>query len=188
MMSIACDPALIACQVSRLVDINGSWSWNGFFSTIIATLIGAAFSLAGVWLTFRLQRRHRDEEVLTDSIAAALKRIADYASGMRSHQDQQDRVAEDRGDYFKRTGEAVFYPPDDLNVSMALDIARMRARGDNQRALTQFVHTYGQIGTTTDIRRRLDMLEELSAVLARWRSGVLSSAEVSTSLEQIRTP
>lgn len=81
-MNPTCDPVLIACQISHLPERLDGWDWNGFASTLIATLVGALLGLVGVWLGFRWQRNQRYNEILDDCIVRVLEQIAVHATAL----------------------------------------------------------------------------------------------------------
>lgn len=179
------NPDLITCQVSRLVDGSGAWDWNEFVSTIIATVVGGAISLVGVWWALRWQLVHRYGEVLDDSIARVLQEIAAYATAVERSLRQQEAVEfyAARGlDFFAKTGEDPREEPTDFALSITLDVAQMRARGDDQDLLTAAIRVSDGARHSSSLRRRTQVLGLIGGALSRWRSGIWSSAEARASL------
>jgi len=74
---MTCDPDLVACQISRLVDFAYSWDWNAFTSTLIATVIGAFVGLTAVWVGFRLQRKAHYRDQLEENVLSVEALIRD---------------------------------------------------------------------------------------------------------------
>lgn len=129
---MSCNPELVSCQLSRLADDAGAWNWNGFISTVIATIVGSILGLFGVWVTLRSQKIRRYQEALDESLERVLQEIASYEAAGRSKLDQEQAIREyeRRGlDFFARTGTLPKEEPSYLMLSIAFDIAQMRARG-----------------------------------------------------------
>lgn len=187
---MSCDLSLAACQLSRTVDAaGGGWDWNAFLSTVIATLIGGVLGVLGVWLSFRWQRKHRYREVLDDCIVKVLEQIALHATELRRLQRQREFVdyyERKNLDYFARTGEAALDEPADFTMSITLDIAQMRARGEDQQIVTDAIRAHDQIRGMTDILERLQMLGVLGGALARWRSAIWTPQRARESLARVR--
>ncbi|MCI2957194.1 hypothetical protein MN032_05775 [Agromyces atrinae] len=182
-----CNPALIACQLDRLVESSGDWDWNGFFSTLIATLVGAGIGIVAVWLSFHWQSKHRYVEVLDESVIRVLEQIAAFAKELQAYQEQRDLVDEYKAsgsNFFARTGDKPLSNPPHFSLSIALDTAQIRARGIDQEIVSAAIraHEYG-IGATA--KQKLAIIGLVGGALSRWRAGIWSTEDVSRSLERI---
>lgn len=185
---MSCNPALVACQISRLVDASSGWDWNGFVSTLIASVVGALVGVGGVYFGFWLQRRQRYSDAIDGCVVEVLAQIAVYASQLRAYEAQQENMSEYKSvgvSYFDRTGEAVIRRPDDFPMSISLDIAQMRARGKDRAILTDAIRAHNNIRHLTDIGLLVQMLGLLGGALSRWRSEIWGVEEVRSSLARI---
>jgi hypothetical protein len=183
-----CDPFRISCQLSQLVAAQSGWDWNSFATTLVATLIGGALGVFGVWLGFRWQSKHRYREVLDDCLVKVLEQIAAHATILHAVNRQDDVKADyERAgvDYYERTGESPVYQPADFSMSITLDIAQMRARGEDQSILSDAIRAHDHIRTIRSIPDRLGKLGLLGGALSRWRSGIWSAQRVRDSLARI---
>lgn len=186
----ACDPQLIACQISTVTEAIGSWNWNSFLATAAATAIGGLLGLFGVWVGFRLQRRDRYQESLNDCVAKVLDEIGSHAAVLRVVSREQDFVKEyDRANvpYLDRFPDAAqrLHEPDDLALSMTLEIAKMRARGADQAFLIDALRAHDELRRVADIGLRLQLLGRLGAALADWRAELRPIEDIRRSLQKI---
>lgn len=184
-----CTPELIACQISTVTEAIGSWNWNSFIATVIATAIGGLIGLAGVWVGFLLQRRHQYREALNDCVAKVLDQIGAHASALRVVIQELEAIREyDRArvDYLARYPEAAerLREPDDLALSMTMEIAKMRARGEDQLVLIEALRALDEI-RVAEVGLRLQLLGHLGGALADWRSGLRPVDEIRRSLGRI---
>lgn len=180
-----CDPAYVACQVSRLVDALSGWDWNTFVSTLIATLFGGVISLVGVWWGLRWQRRNQYNAAVDEAVVRFLHEVADYAAAGNRYLDQQGMIKDYERlglSYFTRTGEDPIEEPKDFSMSIVLEIAQMRARGVDQDLMSEAIRAYDQARENLSIRDRMRALSLIGAALSRWRSGIWPLHEARASL------
>lgn len=173
-----------------MADAISSWNWNSFFSTLWATFLGGAISVGGVFLGFKLERRERYRTAIDESVAKVLGEIAAHAAALRIALREQELVEEyARGGlhYFDRYPDAAYRAqvPDDFALSMAIEVARMRARRSDQDTLDAAVRSYSAIHAADNLKLRLDLLGRLGGGLADWRAGLRPVAQVRASFARI---
>lgn len=172
---MSCDPARVACQLDRLIDASGGWDWNAFLATLFATLTGAVLGLITVYVAYRLQRGQRYDEVLDDCIVKVLEQISERAEALTAYKSEKE-AAKVREFEKRRHGEirsAFEIPiprPTDFALPIALEIARMRARGGDQKLLKEAVATYKEFGHYAAPEMQVQWLGTLAGALSSWRS------------------
>lgn len=177
-----CDPDLIACQISTVTEAIGSWNWNSFVSTVIATAIGGLIGLAGVWWGFRLQRSHRYREVLDDSVVEAIDALATYARGASEYHEKflRHKAALIAGGIVVSTPSE----PDPTTVSIRLTVVEMRARDADQDLVSEAIRSFDQICEMLDFQTRAGRCGVLAGALSRWRSGIWDEEQVRGSVRR----
>lgn len=180
-----CDPDLIACQISTVAYAIGSWNWNSFFSTVIATAIGGLIGLVGVWWGFRLQRAHRYEEVLNDSIVEAIDSLVVYAEQAIEHEEKhfEYMIAE-----IGSTGAPKPVRPNVLTATVRLAVVRMRARGADQDLVSDAIESFHQIIDMPSFVTQGERAANLAEKLSEWRSGTPDAKQVRKEIRGLGLP
>lgn len=176
-----CDPDLIACQISHVVYAIGSWNWNSFFSTVIATAIGGVIGLAGVWWGFRLQRAHRYEEVLNDSIVEAIDSLVTYS-------EQAIEYHEKYINYMAAVSPIALRKPVKPGVmtpTVRLAVVRMRARGADQKLVSDAISSFEQIIKMPSFTAQGVAAAQVAQKLSEWRSGTTDVKQVRKSFQNL---
>ncbi|ROR75994.1 hypothetical protein SAMN06295974_3860 [Plantibacter flavus] len=175
-----CDPDLIACQISTVTEAIGSWNWNSFFATLIATGLGGALGVLGIWLGFRWQRRQQYTLTLDDAVVAILQHLPSQATEIkRAHNAKIDHFV-NMASHTSPQEE----PPeaDHLTMMMLLEVAQVRARRGDQEIMLDALRSYDQIRGSLDSKRQMQALGVLGGALSRWRSDIWTAEEVRASI------
>lgn len=88
-----CDRMRVSCAIDRLTDTLSGPDWPTFFTTLLATLVGAGISALVTWAIFRSERKDRDRSAMQvavtrviDEIAQLIAQLQAFHVGMESWQ------------------------------------------------------------------------------------------------------
>ncbi|ROR75992.1 hypothetical protein SAMN06295974_3862 [Plantibacter flavus] len=174
-----CNPELIACQISTVTEAIGSWNWNSFFATVIATTIGGVIGLAAVWLGFWLQERRRYRERLDGHVIGILEQFLNH------HELVFTRYAS-RNEGGMRGKLGVASRSAFAEIDSRLQISEVYAR-PRDRAVISFARTSVRLIDQVDVPfLRAILLNGVRNSLGDWRSGEITRDEAQDSLAELR--
>jgi hypothetical protein len=158
--------------------------WSTFIPTTIGTLVGAGIGVWGVFLGYRLQRGKEYVAGVDDAVVQIMQAVAAYATDLHRYQTEiSDR---ERVPQIAARDLSSVRVPNSFPLSVALDIAEVRARKQDQRIIQDALHAYRAIASSDDIEKQLRGIGMLGGALGEWRAGRRSADEVFARLIRIQ--
>ncbi|WP_431279882.1 hypothetical protein [Leifsonia poae] len=155
----------IGCELARLVETLNSWDWNAFWSTVVATLFGAAISGFLAWLLFRGDRAARYNESLDNALQRFVEAVGKHLDELIKYKLDQIKITQSTA----AVVHAIFQP-----ITFALNIAAnhvaMLARGKDEPIAIALRESISRIEQER-IDTQMAALSQVTATIAEWRSG-----------------
>lgn len=162
-----CDDYLISCQLERIAnEMAGSDAYT-FWSTLIATLVGAAVALLGTWWLDRNRAQAEANRLYERDLNEAMYRVLEEASA-RMH--------------LLATDASKPLPPP-VALDVAASMSRMVSRGDDAKATKQMQLALSRIRDLDEIDDQRRDTRVITQIVRAWREG---STDASKAEERFR--
>jgi hypothetical protein len=164
-----------------------SLDWKAFIPQLLAALVAAGIGIVGVVWAFRAQRRASYVDSVDNAAVRVVEEVTERAVAIRQY--QHDIAA------FEFLASSALIGggpnpmpvkiPSDFTLDTAIDIALMRARGDDQKMILDVQHAYRAIREAS-LERQLEGLGMFGGAISRWRSQIWEEDRVRSTLSQIQ--
>ena len=162
-----------------------SLDWSTFIPTTVGGVIAAGIGVVGVFLGFRLQRTQEYVASVDDAIVQIMQASAAYATDI--HRFQSEIADRTRVPGLAARELTSVRNPNSFELSVALDIAELRARKQDQSVTQSAAHAYRAITSSESAEKQLRGIGMLSGGLGEWRAGRRSVVDVRAYLTSIQT-
>lgn len=149
---------------------------DGFWSTLIATIVGAAFAGAVTWFVFARQSHQGYTARLDDALAGIVLAIPARVRELDEYQAHIDQLDEDAP---SRDPDSDPLPPGPYEIGVRLEAARMIARGEDAKTLGEVASAFYSLVSLPTLAQRA-RLSQLPELMRKWRHGELGKQPWST--------
>ena len=147
-----------------------------FWSTLLATIIGAAFAGAFTMLIFTRETRQAYQARLDDALAGIVLAIPARVRELDQYQKLLDEAEDNES---SEAPAAEFLAPGPYELGVRLEAARMIARGEDAKTLGEVASAFYSLVSLHPKAQRA-RLSQLPELMRKWRHGELGKQPWST--------
>lgn len=151
---------------------------DSFIPQLLATLVGGAIGVFGVWWAFRLQRRAAARDGVEQAAENLLLRIADYVGAVDAYMKEFGMMQWHAGEKLHRTY------PHAAPVTIAVEVLRMRTEGEERAIADGFGATWKSVARAPG-DSAASAASHMASAISLWRLEAPRS-EVDATLETAR--
>ncbi|OWP20310.1 hypothetical protein CBF90_02080 [Microbacterium sp. AISO3] len=137
---------------------------DSFVPQLLATLVGGAIGVFGVWLAFRLQRRAAARDDVDRAVETLLNRIADHVEAVQAYNAEFNMMRWGRDQKLARTF------PHAAPVSIAVEVLRMRTSGGEREVADRLAATWRHVANSPASSRG-SAAGHMATAITQWRLG-----------------
>lgn len=164
---MTCTQTQLICELRKIADaVQPGWDWNTFWVTLLATIAGVVISGLVAWFIYLGQKREQYNTRIDDALVRVL-----YSAQEEFRELEPLNIPE------KWDTPASELPLNPHGVLTTLTATRLIARGDDQEVVKALQNLVGEYWAS-QIPARMVLVNGLIGIIARWRSGDSSAAEV----------
>lgn len=162
-----CSTFPISCELHRIANTLSQSTTEGFFETLLATMVGATVAAMVAWLVFRGEQKDRNRSRLIDATERVSVAMTKLAADFKKWQEAGPAKEEDNQGNLPPKGDGA---PDGSGLDIGLEMLVARSRGQDKTTARQIREVAYQLRFIGDGGWASGEYATLRRVMIEWAS------------------